>query len=260
MDLAVTLDMRASNVSSMLDVFVVSTIPLTGFKLNFAKADADDVDVQVSGFQLGTESALEIVMPEESPSLVLGYSPFGNTIPVQHVSSLFISVQVKGVENNTQVCIEDNTFTDSAGAPTNIFILSQCATVHIDSGDENEGQSGDDGSGDEESGDDGSGDEESGDQGDKKKVGEASKKKPVLYVHAFVYVRLRPLFTILFDAPFLCVQFPVVLEVILIVVGSTLVIFFSVILLRISKNEKKQLRKKMKLFKDEDATNEPSSI
>ena len=250
MDLAVTLDMRASNVSSMLDVFVVSTIPLTGFKLSFAKADADDVDVQVSGFQLGTESALEIVMPEESPSLVLGYSPFGNTIPVQHVSSLFISVQVKGVENNTQVCIEDNTFTDSAGAPTNIFILSQCATVHIDSGDENEGQSGDDGSGD----------EESGDQGDKKKVGEASKKKPVLYVHAFVYVRLRPLFTILFDAPFLCVQFPVVLEVILIVVGSTLVIFFSVILLRISKNEKKQLRKKMKLFKDEDATNEPSSI
>ena len=260
MDLAVTLDMRASNVSSMLDVFVVSTIPLTGFKLSFAKADADDVDVQVSGFQLGTESALEIVMPEESPGLVLGYSPFGNTIPVQHVSSLFISVQVKGVENNTQVCIEDNTFTDSAGAPTNIFILSQCATVHIDSGDENEGQSGDDGSGNEESGDDGSGDEESGDQGDKKKVGEASKKKPVLYVHAFVYVRLRPLFTILFDAPFLCVQFPVVLEVILIVVGSTLVIFFSVILLRISKNEKKQLRKKMKLFKDEDATNEPSSI
>lgn len=56
------------------------------------------------------------------------------------------------------------------------------------------------------------------------------------------------------------VQFPVVLEVILIIVGSALLILFSVILIRLVKSEKKHPRKDMmKLFKDEDA-NEPSNI
>lgn len=145
----------------------MSTMPLTGFKLDFAKADADDVDVQVSGFEFGTESALEVAMPEESPGLLLGYSPFGNTIPVQHVSSLLISVQFKGVENSTQVCIQGSAFTDSLGAPISTFTLSQCAAVHVDDGG-------------------GSGDQTT-DKGDKKKVRRAlTTSRVYIYVHTFL--------------------------------------------------------------------------